>query len=162
MRPHLAERVMLATEWVAGALLAFVAALTFVAVALRYILGWSIPDAYDLSRNFLGILIFWGIAVTSFRAEHITVDLVWTQLPPRGRRGLDLLGTLFTLACMGAFAWAMLQKVLDERASGEETYDLHLRVWPFYAIAWIGLAVSVLLLLVRLARQMRAPLTVSH
>jgi TRAP-type C4-dicarboxylate transport system permease small subunit len=155
--PALADRLMQGVERVAGALLAIVTALTFVSVVLRYLFGWSIPDAYDLSRNFLGILIFWGIAVTSFRAEHITVDLLWSQLPPRGRRGLDVLATLFTLGCMAAFVAAMLRKVLDERASAEETYDLHLKVWPFYALAWIGIALSVLLLVVRLVRQVRTP-----
>ncbi len=68
------------------------------------------PTAYDLSRNFLGILIFWGIAVTGFRGDHITVDLLWGALPPPGRRGLDVVGTLFTLFCMAVFTWAMGSK----------------------------------------------------
>jgi TRAP-type C4-dicarboxylate transport system permease small subunit len=152
------DRVIGLAERLAGAFLAFVTALTFVSVGLRYIFAWSIPDSYDLSRLFLGILIFWGIAVTGFRGEHITVDLVWGALPPRGRRVLDVLGTLFTLVCMLAFTWTMADKVLDERASGESTYDLHMPVWPYYLLAWIGLAAGTLLLLVRLVRQMRGPL----
>ena len=31
----------------------------------------------------LGILIFWGIAATSYRGTHITVDLVWSAAGPR-------------------------------------------------------------------------------
>ena len=151
------DRIIGAAERIAGAFLAFVVALTFVSVVLRYIFAWSIPDSYDLSRNFLGILIFWGIAVTGFRGGHITVDLVWNALPRRARHWLDLLATVFTLACMAGFAWAMAAKVLDEYASGEQTYDLRLPVWPFFLLAWLGLGGSVVLLLVRLVRQARAP-----
>ena len=31
----------------------------------------------------LGILIFWGIAATSYRGGHITVDLVWANKSAR-------------------------------------------------------------------------------
>ena len=152
------DRIIGSAERLAGAFLAFVVALTFVSVALRYVFAWSIPDSYDLSRNFLGILIFWGIAVTGFRGDHITVELLWNALPRRGRHALDLLATLFTLFCMAAFAWAMAGKVLDALSSGETTYDLHLPVWPFYALAWLGIGGSVLLLIVRLLRQFRHPM----
>jgi TRAP-type C4-dicarboxylate transport system permease small subunit len=151
------DRIIAVAERLAGAFLAFVVALTFVSVVLRYVFAWSIPDSYDLSRLFLGILIFWGIAVTSFRGGHITVDLLWNALPAPARRVLDVAATLFTLGCMSVFAWAMAGKVLDEYGSGEETYDLRLPVWPFYLLAWCGLAGSVLLLIVRMVRQIRAP-----
>ncbi len=151
------DRIIGVAERVAGAFLAFVVALTFVSVVLRYAFAWSIPDSYDLSRLFLGILIFWGIAVTGYRGDHITVDLLWNALPRRARHTLDLLATLFTLGCMAVFAWAMASKVLDELATDERTYDLRMPVWPFYLLAWLGLGASVLLLIVRLARQLRAP-----
>jgi TRAP-type transport system small permease protein len=154
-RTAIADRFILGAERVAGAFLAFVTALTFVSVVLRYVFSWSIPDSYDLSRNFLGILIFWGIAVTGFRGDHITVDLLWGALPPPGKRALDVLATLFTLFCMGAFCWAMGMKVLDTWHSSEETYDIHMKVWPFYLVAWLGIVAAVVLLLVRLVRQLR-------
>jgi TRAP-type C4-dicarboxylate transport system permease small subunit len=146
------DRIIGGAERLAASFLAFVAALTFVSVVLRYIFAWSIPDSYDLSRLFLGILIFWGIAVTGYRGDHITVELFWNILPARARRALDIFATLFTLFCMAGFAWAMLDKVIDTKQSGETTYDLHMPVWPFYALAWIGIAGSVLLLIVRLGR----------
>jgi TRAP-type C4-dicarboxylate transport system permease small subunit len=149
-----AELFIAGAERAAGGFLAVVTVLTFVTVVLRYGFSTSIPDSYDLSRNFLGILIFWGIAITGFRGEHITVDLVWGALPPSGKRVLDLVSTVFTLICMGVFAWAMASKVLGTRASHETTYDLNLPVWPFYAVAWAGLAVSVVLLVLRLVGQL--------
>jgi TRAP-type C4-dicarboxylate transport system permease small subunit len=152
-----ADLFIAGAERLAGSFLAIVTALTFATVVLRYGFSISIPDSYDLSRNFLGILIFWGIAITGFRGEHITVDLIFGLLPPAGKRTLDILSTLFTLGCMAAFAWAMATKVLGTRADGETTYDLSLPIWPFYALAWAGLAISVLLLLLRLAGQVTRP-----
>lgn len=150
----LVDRAVAAAEGVAAGVLALVTALTFVSVLLRYFLSWSIPDSYDLSRNLLGILIFWGIAIAGFRGDHIAVDLVWSALPLGGRRGLDILGSLFTLGCMAVFAWAVGGKVADEHRSGETTYDLHLPVWPFTLLAWLGLVAAVLLLVVRVGRQL--------
>jgi TRAP-type transport system small permease protein len=150
-----ADVAIAAAERFAAALLALVTVLTFVSVALRYVFHWAIPDSYDYSRLLLGILIFWGIAVTGFRGDHITVELLYNALPPRVRRALDVLATLFTLGCMAAFARAMGLKVLDVRASGEATFDTHTPIWPFYLVAWAGLAGSVLLLLIGLARQLR-------
>jgi TRAP-type C4-dicarboxylate transport system permease small subunit len=152
IRPGI-DRIIAAAELLAGLFLALVVILTFASVVLRYLFAWTIPDSYDLSRLFLGIVIFWGIAVTGFRGDHITVELVYNVLPRPARRVLDLLATLFTLACMALFAWAMAGKVIDIFDSGETTYDLRLPVWPFYALAWFGLIGSVLLLLIRLTRQ---------
>ena len=60
-----------------------VAANIFISVLLRYLFSIQIPDAYDFGRLLLGILIFWGIAATSYRGTHITVDLVWSNVGPR-------------------------------------------------------------------------------
>ena len=151
------DRGIAVVEEVAGGVLAVVTALTFVSVVLRYVFAWSIPDSYDLSRLLLGVLIFWGIAVAGFRGDHIMVELFWSVLPPRGRQALDVLATLFAIGCMAVFAWAMLGKVADELASGETTYDIHLPVWPFYGVAWLGIVAGTVMLLLRLLRQLRGP-----
>lgn len=53
---------------------------------LRVLDGAAIPDAYDFGRMLLGILIFWGIAATSYRGGHITVDALWGAVGPRAKR----------------------------------------------------------------------------
>ncbi|WP_164045324.1 TRAP transporter small permease, partial [Serratia marcescens] len=66
-------------------------------VMLRYFLAIQIPDAYDFGRMLLGILIFWGIAATSYRGTHITVDLLWSSASPRWQRAIDVFATLVLL-----------------------------------------------------------------
>ena len=112
-------RLIGAIERAAGGLLALVTALTFVSVVLRYVFNWSIPDSYDLGRNLLGILIFWGIAVTGYRGEHITVDLLWNAVPVPARRWLARFDDLVLALAMAALAGTMAMKTLDTKASGE-------------------------------------------
>ena len=81
------ERFIALIELTAAGFLAVVTALTFVSVILRYFFSWAIPDSYDLTRLLLGILIFWGMAVASYRGDHISVDLLWGVSPPWAKRG---------------------------------------------------------------------------
>ena len=69
------DRFIDGIELIAAFFVGLVAADTFVIVILRYFFSYSIPDSYDFGRLLLGILIFWGIAATSYRGTHITVDL---------------------------------------------------------------------------------------
>ena len=86
-----------AIEMVAAIFVGIVAADIFISVLLRYFFSVSIPDGYDLGRLLLGILIFWGIAATSYRGTHITVDLVWGNVGPKPQRAIDVFATLVLL-----------------------------------------------------------------
>lgn len=146
------DRFIDAIEVTAAGFLAVVTLLTFVSVFLRYLFAWSIPDAYDFTRLLLGILIFWGMAVASYRGDHISVDLLWSMAPPRVQRAMDVFAALVTLLGMGAFTWMFAEKVLGTRADHVGTFDLRQPVWIYYFIAWIGLAAAVLLLVLRTVR----------
>ena len=64
----------------------------------------------------LGILIFWGIAATSYRGGHITVDLVWAAAGPRWKRAIDVFATLVLLFVVdGADHHAVRQGARDLR-----------------------------------------------
>ncbi len=81
-------------ELVAAGFVGIVAADIFISVMLRYFFSVQIPDAYDFGRLLLGILIFWGIAATSYRGTHITVDLLYASVGPRLQRFIDVFATL--------------------------------------------------------------------
>ncbi len=100
-------------EVTAAGFLAVVTLLTFVSVILRYFFSWGIPDAYDVTSLLLGILIFWGMAVASYRGDHITVDLLWSAMPPLVQRAMDVFAALVTLVGLAAFTWMFAEKVLE-------------------------------------------------
>ncbi len=53
---------------------------------------------------------------------------------------------------MAAFAWMLAGKVIDTQRDHVLTYDLRMPVWVFYLVAWLGIALSVPLLIGRLWR----------
>jgi TRAP-type transport system small permease protein len=146
------DRFIDGIEMTAAAFLAAVTVLIFVSVFLRYIFIWSIPDSYDLSSLGLGILIFWGIASASYRGEHISVDLLYSAMPPRIQRAMVLFADLVTLICLIVFTWMVAIKVLNTRADNVSTFDLRQPIWFYYCIAWIGLAAAIALMVVRTLR----------
>ena len=107
------------------------------------------PNSYDFGRLLLGILIFWGIAATSYRGGHITVDLVWAAAGPRGKRLIDVFATLVLLFVVTVQTATLFDKVRTTRADHVLTFDLHLPTWPFFAVAWAGDVSAVILIAVR-------------
>jgi TRAP-type C4-dicarboxylate transport system permease small subunit len=100
----------------------------------------------------LGILIFWGIAATSYRGTHITVDLVWSNVGPRYQRMIDIFATLVLLFVVTVQTYTLFDKVMTTRADNVLTFDLRLPTWPFFLIAWLGDVSAVLLIAIRTYR----------
>ena len=151
------DRCIDGIELVAAYFVGIVAADVFVTVVLRSTFGWSIPDSYDFGRMLLAILIFWGIAATSYRGTHITVDLVWANVGPRLRRFIYVFATLVLLFVVAVQTWTLFDKVATTRADNVLTFDLNLPTWPFFALAWAGDVSAVLLIAVRTYRLIFRP-----
>lgn len=149
------DRWVLRIEKAAGLSLAAVALITFVSVSLRGTVGFAIPDGFDISRLLLAVAMFWGIASTGYRNEHIQVDVLWQAFSPEGRRRLDLVATGVSLAFMAVFSAMLAQKVLSGWRSGEATFDIRIEIWPFHLAAALGIACATLLLAIRLVRLYR-------
>jgi len=157
-----ADRLIDGIEWIAAGFVGLVAADIFLSVLLRYFFNFVIPDGYDFGRLFLGILIFWGIAATSYRGAHITVDLLWEVSNQRWRRIIDVIATLMLLFIVAVQTVMLFDKVVQTRAQNVLTYDLHLPTWPFFLVAWLGDAAAVLLIAIRTFRLIFAPATVNE
>jgi TRAP-type C4-dicarboxylate transport system permease small subunit len=146
-----------AIEWVAAFFVGIVAANIFLAVLLRNLFAVALPDAFDFGRLLLGILIFWGIAATSYRGGHITVDLVWANVGPRWRRAIDVFATLVLLFVVSVQTYTLFDKVRGTYHDHVLTFDLRLPTWPFFAVAWAGDVSAVLLIAIRTWRLVFQP-----
>ncbi|HZL30958.1 MAG TPA: TRAP transporter small permease [Pseudolabrys sp.] len=146
------DRFIDVIEVTAASFLAVVTLLVFVSVFLRYFFSWSIPDSYDFTRLLLGILIFWGMAVASYRGDHITVDLLWSASPAWAKRAMDVFSALVALVAMATFTWMFAEKVINTRIDNVGTFDLRQPVWIYYFVAWVGLGCSIFLLVLRTVR----------
>ena len=152
MNARYMDRFIDSIEWIAAIFVGVVAADVFVSIMLRYFFGIQIPDAYDFGQLLLGITIFWGIAATSYRGTHITVDLLYANVPPVWQRIMDVFATLVLLFVVAVQTYTLFDKVVTTRDSNVQTFDLRLPVWPFFALAWIGDIAAVLLIAVRTYR----------
>jgi TRAP-type transport system small permease protein len=146
------DRFIDGIELIAAFFVGLVAADTFVIVVLRYFFSYSIPDSYDFGRLLLGILIFWGIAATSYRGTHITVDLVYANVGPKLQRAMDIFATLVLLFVVAVQTYTLFDKVVSTYNDNVLTFDLRLPTWPFFLMAWLGDAAAVLLIAVRTYR----------
>src|SRR5207253_1932975 len=132
------DRFIDSIELVAAIFVGIVAADIFISVLLRNFFSVQIPDSYDFGRLLLGILIFWGIAATSYRGTHITVDLVYANVGPKLQRFIDVFATLVLLFVVSVQTWTLFDKVVSTRADNVLTFDLRLPTWPFFLVAWLG------------------------
>jgi TRAP-type C4-dicarboxylate transport system permease small subunit len=139
-------------ELIAAFFVGIVALDIFVSVMLRYFFSVQIPDSYDFGRLLLGILIFWGIAATSYRGNHITVDLVYANVGKRAQRFIDVFATMVLLFVVTVQTYTLFNKVMGTRADHVLTFDLRLPVWPFFLVAWLGDVSAVFLIAVRTYR----------
>ncbi len=143
------DRFIDTIEWIAAGFVGIVAANIFLAVLLRNIFNYAIPDSFDIGRMLLGILTFWGIAATSYRGGHITVDLVWANVGPKYQRMIDVFATLVLLFVVTVQTWTLFDKVRGTYHDNVLTFDMHMPTWPFFAIAWAGDVSAVLLIAIR-------------
>jgi TRAP-type C4-dicarboxylate transport system permease small subunit len=139
-------------ELIAAFFVGIVALDIFVSVMLRYFFSMQIPDSYDFGRLLLGILIFWGIAATSYRGNHITVDLLYANVGDRSKRVIDVFATSVLLFVVTVQTYTLFDKVRSTYHDNVLTFDLRLPVWPFFLVAWLGDVSAVLLIAVRTYR----------
>jgi len=143
------DRFIDSIEWVAAFFVGIVALNTFTAVFMRKFFAVTIPDYYNIGQFLLGILIFWGIAATSYRGTHITVDLVWANASPKYQRLIDVFATLVLLFVVTVQTYTLFDKVVNTRAEHIVTMDLQIPIWPFFLVSWIGEVSAVLLTAIR-------------
>ena len=111
-------------EWIAAFFVGVVALNTFTAIVLRKFFSVTIPDYYNFGQFLLGILIFWGIAATSYRGGHITVDLIWANVGPKYQRMIDVFATLVLLFVVTVQTYTLFDKVRGTYYDHVLTFDL--------------------------------------
>ncbi|THD68202.1 MAG: TRAP transporter small permease [Bradyrhizobium sp.] len=146
------DRFIDTIEWIAAGFVGLVAANIFLAVILRNTFNYAIPDSFDIGRMLLGILIFWGIAATSYRGGHITVDLIWANVGPKYQRMIDVFATLVLLFVVTVQTYTLFDKVRGTYNDNVLTFEMHMPNWPFFAVAWAGDVSAVLLIAIRTYR----------
>lgn len=146
------DRFIDGIELIAAFFIGIVALLVFATVMLRNLFSIDVPDGYEFGQLLLGILIFWGIAATSYRGTHITVDLIWANVNKDWQRIIDVFATLVLLFVVAVQTYTLFDKVSTTFAANVQTFGLRIPHWPFFFLAWLGDAAAVLLIAIRTYR----------
>lgn len=115
--------------------------LTVGAVVLRA-LGANLPDALDFASLLMAVAVFWGAAVTFLHDENIRADFVQHLVPHRAGAAIRIFGQIVTTLTLLVLAYAGLRQLSIAYRGGEVTPELRLAIWPFVALAWLGLAAT--------------------
>jgi TRAP-type C4-dicarboxylate transport system permease small subunit len=140
-------------ENLAAFFLLLIALLVTANVTIRYTLSWQIPDWYDFSRQLQAIALFFGIALTTYRASHICVDVVWEHLGKRGRWALDLFAISVTFLFLVPMGWMIWVKVAS--TGTQATSDMRIPLVPFYVVSAVGATLAVALAAARVVEFLR-------
>lgn len=151
---HLARAVRTVEGIAAIALLAMLA-LVCASVTMRYLFNRPIPDTFDLSRMFLGVAVFWGIAAACVRDDHIRGDLLQGVLKPPVKNVVNAFAQLLVLVFIGLLAWKLWGKTWDVARTNQETAELRWKIWPFYLVAWSALVLTLAGAVFQFARALR-------
>jgi TRAP-type transport system small permease protein len=147
------NRLLSAIETIAAVFLLAIALLIGANVLLRNVASIQIPDWFDGARLLLGIAVFWGIAVATYRGGHICVDALWEHVGAVNRRRIDVIAALLTLAFLAPLAWMVWIKVGG--TGSQATSDLRLPMMWFFALAAAGATAAAGLAVARMWQRLR-------
>lgn len=118
--------------------------------------GGNVKGAYEITERLLMILVFSGLSYTETQKGHIYVTMLIAAFPKTIRFlvfGLMQLGSAIVCGCATYAAYA---QTLVSLKSGTCTTVLMIKLYPFYAVECICLAVFSITLLWACIRSFRA------
>jgi TRAP-type C4-dicarboxylate transport system permease small subunit len=95
--------VIMVFTWIGAAALIILVLTTFANVLGRYLLRKPLTGAVEISQLFLVVTVFFGVAYTEVRRQHVTFDEVVVRFPRRLRAAT--IGIMYFL--VGVFALVM-------------------------------------------------------
>ena len=150
-------RVAEVFNWVAAAAVTGMMLLTCMDIVLR-LFRRPIPGTYEVV-GFLGaVFAAFSLGYTSANRGHIAVDFIVQKLPPRAQTIIDGVNALVCAALFGLLARQSMRYAADLQAFGEVSMTLQMPVYPFvYGIA-VGCWLLVLVLVVRVLKNLAVSL----
>ncbi len=132
-----------------GAVLLGLALMTVLSVLGRAILNQPLPGDFEIMEN--GIAAGVGLLLPYAQAKrgHVIVDFMTNWAPARWRRRLDGLAALLFAGLFALLLWRGVAGALDAWRGDEQTVILAWPIWPFFVPVLLGLALSILILLLQ-------------
>jgi TRAP-type mannitol/chloroaromatic compound transport system permease small subunit len=116
---RLIDLVGRATSWLALAIVLLMAT----NVVLRYLFSYGSVWAQELEWHLLAPLILFAIAYALLKGEHVRVDVLYANFPPRGKAMVNLISAALGLAIAALIVWLSIKYVEQSYVIGEKSSD---------------------------------------
>ncbi len=117
---------------------------TFVDVMGRYFFGAALPFTVEVVQVGMGLVVFFGLALTTLDNGHITVDVISSALPPSIGRVLGAIAAVCSIAFFSLMAWQLWERTLSFKRDGLTTEILLMPVYPVAFIMAVAAAFAAL------------------
>lgn len=145
--------------YVACGVLTLLAVVTFADVIARYVFNRPFSFTVEVTELAMGLIVYFGIGLTTHERGHVSVDVVTLRASARGRAALETLTGLLGLGFLGLMIWRLWLRAQALLATGDVTQVWAIPVWPVaFAMAagaillFTGVAVHTATAAMRLAR----------
>lgn len=149
MEPLL-RRISNALAAFACVILMLVMLITFVDVVGRYFFNAPVTFAVELIQLGMGLLVLFGLAITTLERGHIAVDLVETLVPGPVRRLFAFFAAVCGAAFISLMAWRLWDRGMNFYGDGLATDVLFLPVWPVVLLMAFAAAVAAIVAIAQL------------
>ena len=113
----------------------------------------------DEVASFLEVLIVFGGAAYTFRSGgHVRVDLITGHVRSSARAWLRVVTLILGIVFLAIVIWTTMQSAIAAYRYGRVSAVMLYRLWPAMALIPAGLALTALVMLTTLVRQVRAAL----
>jgi TRAP-type C4-dicarboxylate transport system permease small subunit len=110
-----------------------------------------VPGPRELTESTMVLIVFGALAYAQIRRSHIRVELVYFQMPPRVRAGMDVITDLAAIAFYGLILSQAISEAQYSLQIGEATVGLiRFPLWPARFILAAGCALMILQLILHL------------
>lgn len=146
--------------YVAAAVLAMLAAVTFADVIGRYVFNRPFSFTVELTELSMGLIVYFGVGLTTHQKGHVTVDVLTLRASERGRALLEIVTGLLALLFLGLMIWRLWLRAEGLLVAGDVTQVWGIPLWPVAfamaaaaALLFTGMAVHTAAALARLAQR---------
>ena len=126
--------------------------ITFTDVVGRYFFNAPLVFTVEIVELGMGLMLFFGLAITTLNRGHISVDLITGFLPLRARVMLASFSALIAVGFFGLIAWRLWDRAVNFLSDGLATQILFLPVAPVVFVMSIAAGITTLFALYLLLR----------
>jgi TRAP-type C4-dicarboxylate transport system permease small subunit len=128
-------------------------------VILRRLFNSPISWTLEVIEVMLTVVVFFTVAYCAVTRGHISVDVLTSRLPPKGRAIVNVIGCFLGIILFGFMTWCSIRSAIEDLASHRTTGIVHIPIYPFVFVVAFG---SILLVLVLLAQLLHSFSKVVH